>query len=124
MGWDNWSNSSDLQSKSDVEMNLTEKDTGLKEFEIEKTVTFVVKYKALGKDRYNIDHLYLGCADLDIGDTSEDNKKVYDFSIKNFGESDEKISMTSNEVEKVFHDDEHPIGDEFDMKIGCGGFFI
>ena len=122
MGWDNWSKSSDLQDKSDVEINLKETDVGLQEFEVERTVTFVVKYKTLAKDKYNLEHLYLGCANLDIGDTSEDNKKVYDFSIKNYGESDEKTRQTLNEVEKIYDDEDHQRGDDFQVKIGHNGF--
>ena len=122
MGWDNWTNSSDLQDKSDIESNLKETDVGLQEFEVEKTVTFVVKYKTLAKDKYSLDHLYLGCANLDIGDTTEDNKKVYDFSIKNYGESDEKTRQTLNEVEKIYDDEDHQRGDDFEIKISHGGF--
>ena len=59
MGWDNWSNGGrDLTDKRDVEMDLKDKDVGLKEFEVEKVVTFVVRYKTLGKDKYELDHLY------------------------------------------------------------------
>ena len=37
MSWDDWSNGGkDLTDKRDIEMDLKDKDVGLKEFEVEK----------------------------------------------------------------------------------------
>ena len=128
MGWDDWSNGGrNLNDKRDIEMNLENKDVGLKEFEIEKVVTFVVKYKTLGKDKYDLDPLYLGCAELDIGDL--ENKKVYDFAIRNCGEREEtEPRETTNEVKKEYwaeKKDEDFDEKEYDLKItdGIGMYF-
>ena len=125
MGWDNWSNGGrDLTDKKDIEMDLKDKDVGLKEFEVEKVVTFVVRYKTLGKDKYDLDHPYLGCSDLDIGDL--ENKKVYDFAIRNCGESEEtKPHETGNKVEKEYwaeKNDKDFDEKEYDLKITDGMF--
>ena len=125
MGWDNWSNGGmDLTDKRDIEMDLKDKDVGLKEFEVEKVVTFVVRYKTLGKDKYELDHLYLGCANLDIGDL--ENKKVYDFKIRNCGESEETTPHeTGIKVEKEYwaeKNDEDFNEKEYDLKITDGMF--
>ena len=128
MGWDDWTNGGrNLTDKKDIEMNLEDKDIGLKEFEIEKVVTFLVRYKTLGKDKYDLEHLYLGCAELDIGDL--ENKKVYDFAIRNCGESQEtQPHETSNEVKKEYlskREDEDFDEKEYDLKItdGIGLYF-
>ena len=123
MGWDDWSNGGrNLNDKTDIEMNLKDKDVGLKEFEVEKVVTFVVRYKTLAKDKYELDHLYLGCSDLDIGDL--ENKKVYDFKIRNCGESEEtKPYETGSKVEKEYwakKKDKDFDEKEYDLKITDG----
>ena len=57
-----------------------------------------------------------------VMEQGEDNKKVYDFAIKNYGESDEKTRQTLNEVEKIYDDEDHQRGDDFEIKISHGGF--
>ena len=123
MSWDNWSNGGrDLTDKRDIEMDLKDKDVGLKEFEVEKVVTFVVRYKTLAKDKYELDDLYLGWSDLDIGDL--ENKKVYDFKIRNCGESEEtKPYETGSKVEKEYwaeKKDKDFDEKEYDLKITDG----
>ena len=101
MGWDNWSSKSTFKDRSNVEMDLKDKDIGLKEFEIEKVVTFVVRYKVLGKDYP--EPFYLGCMGIDLGDLAMEEDKVYDFAIRNCGESEEtKPHETGNKVEKEY----------------------
>ena len=119
MGWDDWSSKSQFKDKSDVEMDLKDKDIGLKEFEMEKVVTFVVRYKVLGKDYP--EPFYLGCTGIDLGDLTMEKDKVYDFSVRNCGESEEiKPRETGNKVEKEYSadkEDEDFDEKEYDLKI-------
>ena len=59
MGWDNWSNGGrDLTDKKDIEMDLKDKDVGLKEFEVETST--IARGISVGDELEYADEITLG----------------------------------------------------------------
>ena len=120
MGWDDWTSKFTFECLPDT----SEKDVGLKEFEVEEDIIFTVKYKVLAKDKSDLidKKVYLGGASLEIDKDDDDVGKTYDYYVKNWGTENTKETETGRAVIKEYgtDDDGKEDKEDFEIKLGDG----